>query len=260
MAKPAASILLTFSSGQLSAEHLKYLKDYYRDIEGCEWILVEQLARASAMPGANDAESGGRRLRVANPSSCNAAWGWNVAARSAQGATLIILEPWTLVSHLAITKAASICQGRAGAANLFSRFVGLTEAESARLIATNARPDFSASNTQPAPDFAFGGIGIRADLFRDLGGFDERLFEEAPSLTLLTEKLARTNAPLARFDNSLAHRLAGQPTPSATALRRLEALREEHRGQDAAAFLFANEVRGQLAGNGEKYAQNAITP
>jgi GT2 family glycosyltransferase len=146
-----------------------------------------------------------------NPGSFNKSWGFNIAARLAQRAILIVGDADVVAAHTLVT-AVERCRDGVAAVKPYRRMIDLTSEESARVRAgewsfTPPRP----AGTPPSREakneyvvFAGGLFVIQRDVYLRIGGFDERFRGWGGEDDAMSVKLRRAQIPMAEIDKEPA--------------------------------------------------------
>ena len=173
------SYLITFRvDGNMRKRNLTYLLNSLGEISSLEIIIVEQdyephLSKISLPKNC-------KHIFVKNGALFNKSWGLNIAARNAQSELLIVSDADLLISKQTLSSIGEAFERGADAINPYKRLVDLTQEETVALLNGsdfNIKQDEATLNRKTineTPPFCGGLFAIKATLFRQVGGMDER--------------------------------------------------------------------------------------
>ncbi len=265
----SATFVMTYrEQGPERKRNLEFVLTWYGRIDGAKFVLVEQDVEARL--DSRELPSSVRYVFARNPGPFNKSWGLNVGARHAQAQVMIMLDADLLLPERLLRDTVDICQGEGLAANPYDQFLDLGQEETDAILAgTTVRfqrsPASGLHRIRGRLCFCGGAFLVRAELFRAVGGFDERFIGWGGEDDAMSAKIERIGkGRLARVKGSTALHL-WHPTGHDTTFgqphykENLSILRETvHASPDELAFLCA--VQRQIMGNERKYEMAAQRP
>lgn len=200
--------------------NLAYVLDWYQQMSDWELLVVEQ--DSTPRLDSTDWPYTCKRIYVVNDGPFNKGWGLNVGARAAGSDVLFFCDADVLLEHSALKTAASLCSRRALAVKPFDSLIDLNLADTQVILSHEKSPDFGRTDASPMRGnreklcFCGGAFFMRRNLYRALGGFDERFVGWGAEDDAMTLKMQRMTTELAVLEGRAAIHLWHERSDAST--------------------------------------------